>query len=263
VIRALDTLKIRTPEGVVFALPLAGPVARFLALLVDLACIGALTAAVSQVLASFSTISLDLARGLTVVLYFALSVGYAMALEWFWRGQTIGKRVLGLRVVDREGLRLTAPQVVLRNLIRPLDMLPSLYAVGGIAMAFTRYSQRLGDLAANTIVIQTRKVQIPDVEQLRTGKYNSLRDYPHLAARLRRNVPPDAVAIAADAILRRDQFEPAARLALFRDMADWFRGVVQFPPEATEDIADEQYVRNVLEVVLSPGGAKNLELRHP
>lgn len=248
---ARETLAIRTPEGVVFSLPLAGPASRFLAIAIDLACITAATTAMSIALGSITVVSRDLAQGLTVAAYFVISVGYGMALEWYWRGQTIGKRVMGLRVVDGEGLRLTAPQVVLRNLVRVLDMLPLFYAVGGAALFFTRHSQRLGDLAANTIVVQIRKAEIPDIEQLRTGKYNSLREYPHLVARLRRNVTPEAIALGADAILRRDQLDPASRLALFKEMAESFRAVVQFPPEAVEDIADEQYVRNVLEVVLA------------
>ena len=165
----------------------------------------------------------DGARAFQLIAYFVISTGYAMGLEWFWHGQTLGKRILGLRVMDSEGRWLRPAQVILRNLIRPLDMLPLLYGVGGTVSLLSRYSQRLGDLAANTIVVRPVRAQLPDVEQLRTGKYNSLREYPHLAARLKRRVTPEVAAIAAEAVLRRDSLEPTARVRLFGELAAHFR----------------------------------------
>lgn len=249
-----NTLTIRTPEGLVFSLPLAGPVARFLAVAIDLACISMAAGALNTLAKALAIVATDFAQAVYVTFYFSVSIGYGMALEWFWHGQTIGKRLLHLRVMDSEGLRLRPSQVILRNLVRVLDMLPGLYLVGGTACVLTRHCQRLGDLAANTIVVRSDRTELPDVEQLRSGKYNSLRAYPHLAARLRRNVPADVAAIAAGAILRRDELEPAVRLELFRDLATWFRKLVEFPAEATDDIADEQYVRNVVEIVFTTRG---------
>ena len=55
---------------------------------------------------------------------FAISVGYAIFTEWFWRGQTVGKRLLRLRVIEEQGLRLQFSQIVTRNLLRFVDMLP-------------------------------------------------------------------------------------------------------------------------------------------
>ena len=73
-----------------------------------------------------------------MVVYFVISVAYAIVLEWRWRGQTIGKRLLGLRVMDVHGLRLQLPQIALRNLLRLVDMLPLFYLVGGLACVFSR-----------------------------------------------------------------------------------------------------------------------------
>ncbi|MCX7823963.1 MAG: RDD family protein, partial [Verrucomicrobiae bacterium] len=75
-------------------------------------------------------------------------------------------------------------------------------------------AQRLGDLAANTIVTRHPALAEPDVDQLMAGKFNSFRDHPHLAARLRQRVSPGEAAIALQALLRRDEFEPAARVEL-------------------------------------------------
>jgi hypothetical protein len=184
-----------------------------------------------------------------MISYFAISIGYGILLEWIWRGQTLGKRILRLRVMDAEGLRLQVNQIVMRNLLRFVDMLPAFYLVGGIAAFVNRRGQRLGDLAANTVVVRNPKLSEPDLEQLLAGKYNSLRDYPHLEARLRQRVSPAEAAIAMRALLRRDGLDPRARVELFSELAEHFRTLVNFPSEAIEGMPDEQYVRNVVDVL--------------
>jgi hypothetical protein len=179
-------------------------------------------------------------------------LGYSIYCEWFWRGQSLGKRMMRLRVVDAQGLRLKFSQIVIRNLLRFVDMLPLLYLVGGVACLISRRAQRLGDLAANTIVVRIPKVTEPNLDQLMAGKYNSLRDHPHLEARLRQRVSAGEAAIALQAVLRRDLLEPQARLELFAAIADHFRARMPFPSEVTEGIADEQYVRNVVDSLYRP-----------
>jgi uncharacterized RDD family membrane protein YckC len=244
-----NTLLIRTPEGIVFSQLLAGPVTRFLAWGIDMACIMAAATLLGKVLAVFSLISVDIAQAVTLLFYFVLSVGYGMILEWHWRGQTLGKRLLRLRVVDAQGLRLQFSQVAIRNLLRFVDSLPLFYLVGGMACLLSRRAQRLGDFAANTIVVRTPQVAEPDLDQLLAGKYNSLRNYPHLEARLRQRVSPADAGIALQALLRRELLEPAARVELFSEIAQHLKALVSFPPEASEGLADEQYVRNVVDVV--------------
>jgi hypothetical protein len=84
------------------------------------------------------------------------------------------------------------------------------------------------------------------------GKYNSLRDYPHLEARLRQRVSPREAGLALQALLRRNQLDSQARLDLFEQMAAHFRSLVLFPAEACEGITAEQYVRNVVDVLFRP-----------
>lgn len=246
------TLPLRTPEGVVFSLPLAGPASRFLAVSIDIACVMAVSSALEQVFGALK--ALGTGQALFAIAYFVLSVGYGIAAEWFWRGQTLGKRVLGLRVMDEHALRLEFSQIAVRNLLRFIDGLPLFYLVGGAACFFSRYSQRLGDMAANTIVVRDVKPSQPDLNQLLGGRYNSMLEQRHLAARLRQRVPPQAATIALESILRRDQFEPRARVELFEDLAAFFRSLVEFPPEATEQLSDEQYVRNVVEILFAKRG---------
>jgi len=247
-----NSLAIQTPEGIVFSLVLAGPVSRFLACLVDLFCVLAAMSVLGTCMVIFNVISPDFAQALTVLMYFVLQVGYGMGCEWYWRGQTIGKRLLRLRVVDAQGLKLRFNQIALRNLLRVVDLMPAFYMVGGIACLLSVRAQRLGDIAANTIVIRVPSLTQPDLDQLMAGKYNSLRNHPHLEARLRQRVGPREAALALQALLRREDLEAAARVALFAEMAAHFRSIVEFPPETVEGQSDEQYVRNVVDTLYRP-----------
>ena len=241
--------QIRTPEGIVFSQLLAGPAARFCAWFIDGLIIIAAAIALSFALTLLLIISPDFGRAFGALGYFVVSIGYGIFCEWSWRGQTVGKRLFRLRVVDAEGLRLQFNQIVIRNLLRFVDSLPAFYFIGGVACLLNKKCQRLGDLAANTIVIRTPVVSEPNLEQLLAGKFNSLRQYPHLEARLRQRVSPAEAAVLLQAILRRDEFDPAARVELFRELADYFRSRAEFPAEATDGIADEQYLRNIVDVL--------------
>lgn len=243
------TLRIRTPEGVEFPLPLAGPVIRCLAWFVDFLVVTATFSALSRLLVPLAAVFGDAIGALSTLLYFAMTIGYAMALEYFWGGRTLGKKFLGLRVVDAQGLRLTGRQVILRNLLRFIDNLPLFYLVGGLACFFSRRAQRLGDLAASTVVVRTPRVAPPDASRLERVRFNSLRDHPHLCARLRQKAAPEIAAAALAALLRRDGYDPTARVALFAGFADYFRPLAPFPAEAVEGLSDEQYTRNCVEVL--------------
>lgn len=244
-----NTMTIKTPEGIVFSLLLSGPVTRFLASIVDLASIVVISRIASSLLGVAGIISQDLAMAASILAYFVASIGYGIVMEWYWRGQTLGKRLFRLRVIDEHGLRLQFSQIVIRNLLRFVDSLPAFYLVGGLACLISPRAQRLGDLAANTIVIWNPRIPEPDLNQLIAGKYNSFRDYPHLEARLRQSVSPLEASIALQALLRRDELDPQARVELFREIAAHFRSIVAFPQEATDGISDEQYMRNVVDAL--------------
>jgi uncharacterized RDD family membrane protein YckC len=244
-----SSLVIETPEGVVFSYELATPVTRAFAWVVDALILGMGSYVISKVATAFQAVDRDVAAAIGTVSFFVLSIGYAIVCEWRWRGQTIGKRLFRLRVIDSHGLRLRLSQIVLRNLMRVFDSLPLLYLVGAIACLFSRKLQRLGDLVANTVVVRERAWEDPDVEQIAPAKYNSLLAWPHLAARLRNVASLEAVAMAVRAVRHRDAYDPVARIELFQGLAEYFRSLVAFPPSALEGISDEEYVRSVLRVI--------------
>ncbi len=242
-------MSIRTHEGIAFSLLLAGPMARFLAWLLDLFCIMITVIVTVILLMVFRVISRDFVQALVVLLFFIIPIGYGIAMEWYCRGQTLGKRLLRLRVMDQRGFRLQFSQIVVRNLLRFVDSLPAFYLVGGIVSLLSPHGQRLGDLAANTIVVRSPEIAEPDLDQLMPGKFNSFREYPHLGARLRQASSPEGSTIALQALMRRSELDPKARVELFTEIADHFRSLVRFPQEATEGISDEQYVRNVVDIL--------------
>jgi uncharacterized RDD family membrane protein YckC len=244
-----NTLPIRTPEGVTFSLTLAGPTSRLLAWLIDLACISVMSDAIQRLSAALGAINADFAGAIQMTLFFAISIAYGIVCELYWRGQSVGKRMLRLRVMDAQGLRLQPSQIITRNLLRFADGLPGLYLVGGVTSLLNRRGQRLGDIAANTIVVRAPLSLKPDLNQLAASKFNSLAQYPHLAARLRQRVSPQTAQVALQSLLRRDSFDPGSRLELFHELADYFRSLVEFPTEAVEQLGDERYVRNVVEIV--------------
>lgn len=243
-------LTIRTPEGVAFSLPLAGPFSRFLAWLLDVAC-AYMIAKISGIIVNLlGFISTDISQALSIIIFFAINIGYAILLEWYWNGQTLGKRVVGLRVMDIRGLRLRFGQIAIRNLLRAVDSLPLFYLLGGLISLLSRHGQRLGDLAGNTIVVRTAKLAEPQLDLvLDQNRYNSLRAHPHLAARLRQRVGAKEADLALQALVRRDELDPDARVTLFRSMADHFKRKVAFPQEAVSAISDEQYVRDVVDLL--------------
>ena len=248
-------LRIRTPEGIAFAYQLAGPVARCMAWGVDLVAVIVLGQGASSVCAKLGLISADFASALSMIAYFIVSIGYGIFTEWAWRGQTLGKRIMRLRVMDAQGLRLQFHQILMRNLLRFADLLPGCYLVGGVAMVLSRRAQRLGDLAANTVVVHIPKHAEPDLDQLLAGKFNSLRQFPHLEARLRQRTTPEEARLALQSLVRRDDLDPDARVRVFAELAEHFKTLVAFPPEAVEAMPDEQYVRDVVDLLFRPRGA--------
>jgi uncharacterized RDD family membrane protein YckC len=242
-------LSILTPEGIEFSHTLATPVSRCLAWCIDMACIAACTSVAGTLLSVAGVLSADVAQALTIVSYFVIGVGYGILMEWLWRGQTIGKRMLRLRVIDQQGLRIRFNQIVMRNLLRFVDILPACYLLGGLCALFHPRMQRLGDIAAGTLVISTPPLAEPDLSQISPGKFNSLRQHAHLAARLRQRISPEQAAICLQALLRRDELTPADRLAVFADLAEFLKSEVTFPDEAIETLTDEQYVRNAVDIL--------------
>jgi len=158
--RPLDTtLEIVSPENIAFQFRLAGPAARSIAFLLDAVVIGLVITGLLMALGMTGLLTEGL-MGLFLVAVFFIWWGYGAACEVLANGRTAGKAALGLRVVSQTGLSINPAQAILRNLLRLIDIAPPFFP-GVIAIAFTSRLQRLGDLAAGTIVVLDRSRRPP------------------------------------------------------------------------------------------------------
>jgi uncharacterized RDD family membrane protein YckC len=164
-----DQINIDTPELVEIELPLAGIGSRFLALLIDyliwfagIFLLSWLYSIFLPGLKNFSELSYQWAVAIQVFIIFLLNWGYFTLFEAFWNGRTPGKRLARIHVIQRSGRAIGLFESMARNLVRFIDQIPFFYAVGLITMFCTRQHQRLGDLAAGTLVVRERSLEEPD-----------------------------------------------------------------------------------------------------
>jgi len=145
----LDTLAIvEAPEGVELSLRVAGVTARSLAFGVDLLVRFAIYSALSWL-----TLFGDIGQGLLLLAIFAVEWFYPVGFEVLWKGQTPGKRVLGLAVVRDDGTPVGWSASVLRNFLRVVDFLPGLYGAAVVSSLLSRDGKRIGDHVAGTVVV--------------------------------------------------------------------------------------------------------------
>jgi uncharacterized RDD family membrane protein YckC len=163
-----ETLRIETPEGLDLFLPLAGFGPRFLAFFIDmigvsiaqviLIAIGIGIAVGAQLGAASGPDDVGLLMiiilAVLLIVFLLAPVFYFMLFESLWSGQTPGKRLAGIRVIRRGGFPVGRREVLLRNLLRIIDMLPSNWIVGLVSFFATQNQQRVGDVAADTVVVR-------------------------------------------------------------------------------------------------------------
>ena len=169
-------LRVETPENVVLTYHLAGPALRSVAYLLDFVIRLLIMVVASFVMVVVMPFLPGLALGSLLLLMFLLEWGYMIGFEYAWQGRTPGKRMLGLRVIQENGQPLAWWGSTLRNLLRVADTLPlmflfaedlgpfcllPIYGPGLVAMACSPKLQRLGDLAARTVVIQEHRGELP------------------------------------------------------------------------------------------------------
>jgi uncharacterized RDD family membrane protein YckC len=160
----LDTLQsVELAEGVEIRLRMAGPLLRAAAYLIDFTIRG-IVLAIAGFGLSLAGIAIGgrVADGLMLLSWFLLDWLYPVAFEAGKRGATPGKRLMGLRVVQATGSPITLGQAVVRNFLRFIDGMPFFtYAFGITSCLATKRFQRLGDLAAGTVVIYDRLASMP------------------------------------------------------------------------------------------------------
>lgn len=247
-----DVYEVRTPENVSFEFELAGVGMRAVAWGVDVLIMGGALLAGSVVASLLGILLGGFATAIYFVAAFLVQWGYGSVLEWLWAGQTVGKRVVGIRVLTAAGTRISFMQSVIRNLARIVDLLPGLpivplYGVGVASALLDGHGRRLGDLAAGTVVVRQRKSPRPAAVIAPVDRYNSFIQDPAIIHASARITPPERDVMLGLAV-RRESLPLAVRYALFSKLAGHLErrlGVAR-----PDFFSEERFVLNLAAVAL-------------
>jgi len=215
-----DKLIIETPEQTTLEFPLAGIGSRFLAIALDTLLQVAVMCVVSIVLIalaipfSFFFRSTGLwAFAIILFVVFTIDVSYFALFEALWNGQTPGKRWTHLRVIQDTGRPISPYDAVLRNLLRIVDWLPTLYAAGIVTMIVSRENKRVGDYAAGTVVIHEKPLEA-------VGSIGRVPAAGALVAPLGSQITLEELQVVETFLERRGSLPPDVRRAIARQIAD-------------------------------------------
>lgn len=237
----MSKFRIITPEHVAFHYDVAGLISRGLAWLIDQAIIIVIDIAIIM---AFARAGGMIGIALIILCMFIVDFSYFVASELYSAGQTPGKRAMHIRVISSRGSKLRFADVLIRNLLRPVDLLPWAMAVGASIALIDRWHRRLGDLVAETIVVRDGRKEIPQAMAGEKNRMNSFQNDPALRSRIVTRVSRAERDLIIDLALRRDQMESLVRQQLFTQAAQHFRQRLSLPEEHVH-LSDEQTVMNL------------------
>lgn len=251
-------LAIVTAEGVVFRLPLASPASRLYAMALDTLIVLGFVNGIGLLIYWIFSKAPGWGFMVITLVEFAIGFLYGALFEGLWNGQTIGKRLFHLRVIDQSGLPLRIEQAWARNLMRVFDALPFAYLVGGMSAITSPLMQRFGDRVAGTLVVRETPLHPSEAMPWTFQKYNSFMDYPTIAMQLRRAATPQLAGLIQEALRRRNDLATYSRREIYRELATFLQDeVCPFPDELVEMLSDEQYLVNAANVLFQERRAVN------
>ncbi len=263
--------RVLTPESVEFVYELAGLGSRMLAVLVDHLILLAMLFVAWVVMLFVGALTLGIGFGLGFIVAFLIYFGYFTLYEWRWNGQTPGKRLLDLRVIDDRGINIDLFQSVIRNLFRAIDLMPALfnadfvvwgfYGIGGLSALLSRRGKRLGDWAAGTLVVRTRRPVKPSAIVAPNEKYNTLQEDAGLRGRIRSRLSIEERETLLQLCLRRNELEFESRQALFAEAAAHLEQRLDLTREAF--LSEEKFVQNIAAVALAEEGERGARRELP
>lgn len=241
----MSTIPIATTHHVDIAFQAAPVSSRMLAAIIDLVLFVASMAFMYAIAAPLQSISngSGVVDYVLVGLYILLFVGIVLApflQEAFLDGQTIGKKVLGIRVMSLDGSSPSMGAFFTRWLTGLIELFASVGVIGLVSVVMTKYSQRIGDLVAGTVVVQVPKgvnvrslrvetgphhvVMFPGVRLLSDEDIRVIRDVLHASqSGLDKGVANQMVDRTAERIAFKinARTELAPRMFLLRVLADF------------------------------------------
>lgn len=234
-----EKLTIDTPEHIALEFPLASAGSRFLSIAIDtliqFASLLVLGLGATLLFTILSPASSTWVMAVLILLGFLLYYGYFAAFEALWNGQTPGKRAIRLRVISTSGRPITVYDSLLRNLVRIVDQIPGFYAIGLLSLFFTERNQRLGDLAADTVVVAERPIARGDVAPLASK--------PTVARRGAARLSAEDLVMIERFLSRRNDVPDRVRATTAKAIADRVRRQLNVP--ADDRTADETLLEEV------------------
>lgn len=224
-----DRITIATPEGVELGIVLAGAGSRFIASVIDLVLELVLIGLAALV--TFTLVGGGVGAALFAMAVFAIVYLYNVLFEVLGSGRTPGKRATHLRVVRQRATPVDLPASAIRNLLRLVDVLPGAYLVGLSSILITQRNQRLGDLAAGTLVIRDGST--------RRGSAAANAE-PHAPLAVDSSgwdvsaISVEELAAVRRFLERRESLERGARLELAHRLEQGLRAKVAGAPEAVD-----------------------------
>lgn len=227
-----DKLTIETPEQTVLEFEVAGIGSRFLALAYDtllqtLIGIGVLVIWVVGGVASPTAARSGIwFMAFVVLAFFVLYFGYFAMFEVLWNGQTPGKKKEGLRVIKDSGRPISPGEAIGRNLMRIVDQLPALYAIGICSVLLSRQNKRLGDFVAGTIVVHEKSLldAKPVWELAPAGQEGPATTYGS------ERLSPEEFALVEAFLNRRSSLPLDVRFSMAEQIAGQIRPKLSLPP---------------------------------
>ena len=178
---SVPSIDVATPERVSVELPVAGIGFRALAYAIDVGMLFGSTIVLYFLYSLIGPSALDVFNGLSsleraagLLFIFLVIWGYWTGLEVLWRGQTLGKRIMRIRVVRFDGSPVGPFESAVRNLMRLVDFLPGCYPIGVMTMLIDRRHRRLGDILAGTILVREEDFDLSRYEKAPTQSARTL-----------------------------------------------------------------------------------------
>jgi uncharacterized RDD family membrane protein YckC len=240
---------IVTPEHVEMRLEPAGLGSRFIALVIDLVLVTGASSTVAQV--TLALLPAAPALVLRALLQLVLTWGYHVYFEVRHAGQSPGKRIARIRVLDGRGLPLSLEQSFVRNVIRVLDAAPFGYALGALVCLFDPERRRLGDLAADTLVVREGQVAADAPRATRSRVFNSLRT-PRVLRLIRHRIGLEEREFLAALCLRAEVMDDHARFDLMDEVGRHYRTRLEIDDP---HLSGENLVRGLAGILFSDRAA--------
>lgn len=146
-------LAVETPESIDLQATPAGVGPRAFAYMLDFL----IRTLVNSLLAVILVFAGKAGTGIFSICAFLLEWFYPVFFEVLWQGQTPGKKVMGIAVVNDDLTPISWGTSIVRNLLRFADLLPAFFLFGTMSIIMTKHCQRLGDLVAGTLVVYRYK----------------------------------------------------------------------------------------------------------